>query len=81
MMRRTIIRYVCLAFTLTLSMMSPKVKKRFPTFHHLVQAGLINHEERKYLEHLEKDYPTYSAKYWYDFVTGFNQSIIKLIIM
>lgn len=64
MMRRTIIRYVCLAFTLTLSMMSPKVKKRFPTFHHLVQAGLINHEERKYLEHLEKDYPTYSAKYW-----------------
>ncbi|XP_066252429.1 bestrophin-3-like [Euwallacea similis] len=64
LMRRAIIRYVCLAFTLTLTMMSPKVKKRFPTLHHFVQAGLLNHDEKKLMDALAKDYPSYSAKYW-----------------
>ncbi|XP_066252425.1 bestrophin-1-like isoform X2 [Euwallacea similis] len=62
--RRTIIRYVCVAFTLTLTMISPKVKKRFPTFHHFVQAGLLNHEEKKFIEQLDKEFPTYASKYW-----------------
>lgn len=64
MIRRTIIRYVCVAFTLTLTMISPKVKKRFPTLHHFVQAGLLNEEEKTFMEDLDKDYPTYSSKYW-----------------
>ena len=42
-MRRTIMRYVNLSFVLTFAMVSPCVKKRFPTPKHLVDAGeLIN---------------------------------------
>ncbi|KAL1489721.1 hypothetical protein ABEB36_013656 [Hypothenemus hampei] len=64
MMRRSIIRYVCVAFIMTLTMISPKVKKRFPTLRHFVEAGLLNTEETKFIEHIDKDYPTYSSKYW-----------------
>ncbi|XP_048521969.1 bestrophin-4 isoform X2 [Dendroctonus ponderosae] len=60
--RRTIIRYVCVAFTLTLTMISPKAKKRFPTLHHFVQAGLLSHEEKGFIEELNKDCPTYYSK-------------------
>jgi len=38
-MRRTIMRYVCLALTMIFSMISPRVKKRFPTLNHFVEAG------------------------------------------
>lgn len=38
-MRRTVMRYVNLSQTITLIMISPKVKKRFPTLDHLVEAG------------------------------------------
>lgn len=41
-MRRTIMRYVNLTFVKTLSMISPQVKKRFPTLDHLVEAGKNN---------------------------------------
>ncbi|KAB7499614.1 hypothetical protein Anas_03438, partial [Armadillidium nasatum] len=41
MMRRTIVRYANLAFTLTLIMISPKIKKRFPTLDHLVEAATL----------------------------------------
>ncbi|KAL1489720.1 hypothetical protein ABEB36_013655 [Hypothenemus hampei] len=62
--RRTIIRYVCVAFTLTLRMICPKVKKRFPSFDHFVQAGLLNNDEKTFMEKLDKEYPTYCSKYW-----------------
>ena len=39
MMRRTVMRYVNLSYVLTLSMISPQVKRRFPTFTHLEDAG------------------------------------------
>ncbi|XP_030745642.1 bestrophin-2-like isoform X2 [Sitophilus oryzae] len=61
--RRTIVRYVCVTFTLTLTMMSPKVKKRFPTLNHLVHAGLLTQDEKKIVEDLEKEYPNYQ-KHW-----------------
>ncbi|CAG9769519.1 unnamed protein product [Ceutorhynchus assimilis] len=64
MIRRTIMRYVCAGFTLTLTMISPKVKKRFPTLHHFVEAGLLTCEEKNFMQEMDKDYPTYASKYW-----------------
>lgn len=40
MMRRTIMRYVNLSYVMILSMVSTRVKKRFPTLDHLVEAGM-----------------------------------------
>lgn len=39
LMRRTVMRYVCLCLTMVLSNISPRVKKRFPSMQHLVEAG------------------------------------------
>lgn len=39
MMRRGIMRYMCLSYTLTLASMSSAVKKRFPTLSHIEKAG------------------------------------------
>lgn len=39
LMRRTVMRYVNLTELITLIMISPTVKKRFPTLDHLVEAG------------------------------------------
>lgn len=63
MIRRSIMRYTVLSFTMTLMMISPKIKKRFPSYQHLVHAGLLTNEEQKLLEEFEEYHPTY-AKYW-----------------
>lgn len=47
LMRRTIVRYVNLAFTITLTMITSRAKKRFPTLDHLVEAGLMTSSEKK----------------------------------
>lgn len=39
-MRRTIMRYVCCCLALVFTMISPRVKKRFPTLDHFVEAGI-----------------------------------------
>lgn len=41
LMRRTIMRYLCLSYVITMSSISPGVKKRFPTFEHMTEAGLF----------------------------------------
>ncbi|CAH0560100.1 unnamed protein product [Brassicogethes aeneus] len=61
--RRTVVRYACVSFTITLTLMSPKVKKRFPTLNHFVDAGLITKEEKQIMQELDTEYPSYS-KYW-----------------
>lgn len=38
-MRRTIVRYAVLAYIITLKHVSVRVKKRFPTLQHIVDAG------------------------------------------
>lgn len=60
--KRTIVRYACTTFTITLSMISSKVKKRFPTLDHLMEAGLLTKEEKKIIEDLDNDYT--NTKYW-----------------
>lgn len=39
MMRRAIMRYLCLAYVLTTRSISPPVKKRFPSLQHVTEAG------------------------------------------
>ncbi|XP_058828042.1 bestrophin-4-like isoform X2 [Topomyia yanbarensis] len=62
-MRRTIMRYVCLCLTMVLTNISPRVKKRFPTIDHLVEAGLLNDNEHKIMHHLNLKFPRHS-KHW-----------------
>lgn len=38
-MRRNIVRYAVLAYVITLKHVSVRVKKRFPTLQHIVDAG------------------------------------------
>lgn len=56
-------RYVCVAFTATLGLVSPKVKKRFPTLQHLVLAGLLQEDELEIWTTLDNEFPSYT-KYW-----------------
>ncbi|XP_018336186.2 bestrophin-4 isoform X2 [Agrilus planipennis] len=62
-MRRTVMRYVCLCLTMTFAMIAPRVKKRFPTLEHFVEAGLLQESEKESLEHLNKKFPSHS-KQW-----------------
>lgn len=39
LMRRNIVRYAVLAYVITLKQVSIRVKKRFPTLQHIVDAG------------------------------------------
>ena len=39
LMRRTIVRYLNLGYAMTMRSISPPVKKRFPTLHHMTVAG------------------------------------------
>ncbi|XP_057367856.1 bestrophin-1-like [Daphnia carinata] len=52
MMRRTIMRYVNLSYVMILSMVSTRVKKRFPTLDHLVEAGVMLPNEKKIFDDL-----------------------------
>lgn len=62
-MRRTIMRYVCLCLTMVLTNVSPRVKKRFPTLQHLVDAGLMVENEKNVLEQFNLRFNSYS-KHW-----------------
>ncbi|CAG4940878.1 unnamed protein product [Colias eurytheme] len=63
LMRRTILRYVCLCLTMVLTMISPRVKKRFPTLDNLVEAGLLLDNEKSILENLNQKFPK-PSKHW-----------------
>ncbi|XP_047522699.1 bestrophin-4 isoform X1 [Pieris napi] len=65
LMRRTILRYVCLCLTMVLTMISPRVKKRFPTLDNLVEAGLLIDNEKSILDNLNQKFPK-PSKHWYD---------------
>ncbi|XP_016977556.1 bestrophin-2 isoform X2 [Drosophila rhopaloa] len=63
MMRRTIMRYVCLCLTMVLANVSPRVKKRFPGLSNLVEAGLLNDNEKAIIETMNKAFPR-PSKHW-----------------
>lgn len=53
MYRRTIVRQVCLSITITFSMISTKVKKRFPDFNSLIKEGFMLREEKEIFDELK----------------------------
>ncbi|UYV76414.1 hypothetical protein LAZ67_14000336 [Cordylochernes scorpioides] len=59
LMRRTMMRYVNLALVLTLTCISPCVKKRFPTLEHLVEAGILLANEKKIFEQMKTNHSIY----------------------
>lgn len=63
LMRRTIMRYVCLCLTMVFVNISPRVKKRFPSLDQLVEAGLLLENERIIMENLNSKFPRHS-KHW-----------------
>ncbi|XP_047545478.1 bestrophin-4 isoform X1 [Vanessa atalanta] len=63
LMRRTIVRYVCVCLTMVLTMISPRVKKRFPTLNNLVEAGLLLENEKTILDNLNDKFPK-PSKHW-----------------
>ncbi|CAD7005551.1 unnamed protein product [Ceratitis capitata] len=62
-MRRTVMRYVCLCLTIVFTQIAPRVKKRFPTLDHLVEAGLLLENEKLVIQDLNVAFPKY-PKYW-----------------
>ncbi|XP_075170086.1 bestrophin 1 isoform X2 [Haematobia irritans] len=63
MVRRTIMRYVCLCLTMVMTNISPRVKKRFPNLSNFVEAGLLNENEKDIIESMNKGFPRHS-KHW-----------------
>ncbi|XP_011297701.1 bestrophin-4 [Fopius arisanus] len=63
LMRRTIVRYVCVCLTLVLANVSPRVKKRFPTLDHFVDAGLLLENELAIFQSLNSKFPK-PSKHW-----------------
>ncbi|CAG7732336.1 unnamed protein product [Allacma fusca] len=62
LIRRTIMRYVNLAFVMTMQLCSPPCKERFPTWDHFVEAGFLLEQEKEIIEHLSEH--TDEPKYW-----------------
>lgn len=62
-MRRTIMRYVCLCLVMVLRNIAPRVKKRFPTLEHFIEAGLLLENEKVIMDNLNEKFPPYS-KHW-----------------
>ncbi|KAL1130867.1 hypothetical protein AAG570_012108 [Ranatra chinensis] len=70
LMRRNIVRYAVLAYVITLKHVSVRVKKRFPTLQHIVDAGIMMESERKIVEMMDQRSPM--AKYWMPLVWATN---------
>ncbi|KAH8379257.1 hypothetical protein KR009_003954 [Drosophila setifemur] len=62
-MRRTILRYVCLCQVIVFTMISPRVKRRFPTYNQIIEAGFLLENEKTIIETLDQAFPNY-PKHW-----------------
>ncbi|XP_055841851.1 bestrophin homolog 15 isoform X1 [Episyrphus balteatus] len=70
LMRRNIMRYMVLAYVITLQRISLRVKRRFPSTQHLVDAGLMHESEMKIFETMNAKSPM--SKYWMPLVWATN---------
>lgn len=70
LMRRSIMRYAVLAYVVTLMRISLRVKRRFPSLQHLVDAGLMTESEKKIFEKMDGKSPM--SKYWMPLVWATN---------
>ncbi|QQP39662.1 Uncharacterized protein FKW44_020614 [Caligus rogercresseyi] len=62
MMRRNIMRYTLLSYVITLRRISFRVRKRFPTMQHVVDAGLMRPDELKCMELMDEKCSV--SKWW-----------------
>ncbi|CAH2226287.1 jg27689 [Pararge aegeria aegeria] len=70
LMRRNIVRYAILAYVITLQRVSLRVKRRFPSWQHVVDSGLMLESERKVFEKMDGKSPM--SKYWMPLVWATN---------
>lgn len=63
LMRRTIMRYVCLSHTLVMTMIAPRVKRRFPKLEYIRDAGLLTENEMKIFKSMIEKFG-YQHTYW-----------------
>ncbi|XP_052122189.1 bestrophin-2 isoform X6 [Frankliniella occidentalis] len=70
LMRRNIVRYAVLAYVITLNHVSVRVKKRFPGWQHMVDAGFMMECEKKIFELMDGKSPM--SKYWMPLVWATN---------
>ena len=70
LMRRNIMRYVLLAYVITLRRVSFRVRKRFPTIDHIIEAGLMRSDELKCMELLNEKCSV--SKWWMPLVWATN---------
>ncbi|XP_069685769.1 bestrophin-4 [Periplaneta americana] len=70
LMRRNIVRYAMLSYVITLQKVSFRVKKRFPTWQHMVDAGLMMESEKKIFEMMDEK--TEMSKYWMPLIWATN---------
>ncbi|XP_065349859.1 bestrophin-4 [Cloeon dipterum] len=70
LMRRNIVRYSMLSYVITLQHVSLRVKRRFPTWQHMVDAGLMMESEKKIFDLMDEK--TTMAKYWMPLVWATN---------
>ncbi|ELU18224.1 hypothetical protein CAPTEDRAFT_194394 [Capitella teleta] len=59
LMRRTLMRYVCLSYLITMSSISAPVKKRFPNFTKMTEAGFMLANEQEILENIKASFNKY----------------------
>uniref|UniRef100_T1JF92 Bestrophin homolog n=1 Tax=Strigamia maritima TaxID=126957 RepID=T1JF92_STRMM len=80
LMRRTIMRYINVSFIMAMMVICTPVQRRFPSFDHLVVAGLRIHEgntcmlfdsEKKALEIIHEKMPIYNV-YWVPLIWAVN---------
>ncbi|XP_063910886.1 bestrophin-1 isoform X2 [Zophobas morio] len=70
LMRRNVVRYAVLAYVITLQRVSLRVRKRFPTWQHVVDSGLMLESEKKIFELMDTKTPM--SKYWMPLVWATN---------
>ncbi|XP_049864674.1 bestrophin-4 [Schistocerca gregaria] len=70
LMRRNIVRYAVLSYVITLQRVSFRVKKRFPTWQHMVDAGLMMDSEKKIFEMMDEK--SDMSKYWMPLIWATN---------
>ena len=63
-------RYVLLSYVITLRRVSLRVRKRFPTLDHVVDAGLMRSDELKIMEMLHEKCSV--SKWWMPLVWATN---------
>nr|CAD7425280.1 unnamed protein product [Timema monikensis] len=70
LMRRNIVRYAMLSYVITLQKVSFRVKKRFPTWQHVVDAGLMLESEKKIFDMMDEK--SDMSKYWMPLIWATN---------